>query len=77
MPRDPRSTNDDLDDSQLLERESDERHEFFRLRRAEPHVRDTTYRVVTASRELVGAWERWTGTSLAVRVRGLLPRAPG
>lgn len=74
MPDTPRPTNDELDDTALLARESDQRREFLHLKRSEPHVRDTTYRVITASRELLRAWDRWTRTSLAVRLRGLLPR---
>ena len=66
--------NDELTDDALLQREESERREYIRLEDREPHVRDTNYRDLTASKALLYAWERWDRTSLAVRLRGLLSR---
>ncbi len=63
-----------LTDDQLSEREEGERREFMRLERKEPHLRDTTYRTLSASRALLHAWERWSRTAAVMRVRGLLSR---
>lgn len=68
------NANENLEDDDLLDRESSERREYLRLERREPHLRNTTYRALNASRALMRAWERWSRTSLAVRLRGLLPR---
>ena len=66
--------NGELDDSDLLEREAANRHDFLRLAKHEPHLRDTVYRALNASPALMHAWERWSKTSIVVRLRGLLPR---
>ena len=66
-------SNDVLNDEELLDREADQRGEFFRLGQFEPQLRDTTYYVVDASRSLLHAWDRWMETNVAVRLRGLLP----
>ena len=66
-------SDDSLSDSELLDRESDQHDEFLRLERQEPQ-RDTPYRVMNGSRELIHAWERWIQTSLTARLRGLRPR---
>ena len=67
--------NDSLTDRDLLDREADQRDEFFRLEEFEPQRRDTTYRFLRGSRALLHAWDRWTRTGVAARLRGLLPRA--
>jgi hypothetical protein len=69
-----KSTNS-LSDAELLDREAQQRDEFLRLEEFEPQLRDTTYRMVVGSRPLIHAWDRWTRTSVAVRLRGLLPLA--
>jgi hypothetical protein len=68
-------SNDSLSDAELLNREAEQRDEFLRLEESEPQLRDTTYRMVVGSRPLIHAWDRWTRTSIAVRLRGLLPLA--
>lgn len=66
--------NDELTDDALLQREESERREYIRLEEREPHLRETNYRELTGSKPLLHAWERWSRTSLAVRLRGLLSR---
>lgn len=63
-----------LTDDQLSEREESERREYMRLERKEPHLRDTNYRTLSASRALLHAWERWSKTTTVMRIRGLLSR---
>ena len=66
--------NDELSDDMLVEREESERREYIRLADREPHLRDTNYRELTGSKLLLHAWERWSRTSLALKLRGLLSR---
>ena len=66
--------NDELTDDALQQREESERREYIRLEQKEPHLRDTTYRELTGSRQLLHAWERWKETSIALKLRGLLSR---
>jgi hypothetical protein len=66
--------NDELSDDALVEREHSERREYMRLEQREPHLRETTYRALTGSKALLHAWERWSRTSIALRLRGLLAR---
>ena len=66
--------NDELTDDALQQREESERREYLRLEQKEPHLRDTTYRELTGSKQLLHAWERWKQTSVALRLRGLLSR---
>ncbi|HEU4996933.1 MAG TPA: hypothetical protein VFT29_19080 [Gemmatimonadaceae bacterium] len=66
-------SNEALSDKDLLDREADQRDEFFRLERFEPF--ETTYQSLSGSRALMHAWDRWMRTSLTARLRGLLPRA--
>ena len=68
------NANDELTDDALQQREESERREYFRLEEKEPHLRDTTYRALTGSTQLLHAWERWKQTSIALRLRGLLSR---
>ena len=68
------NSNDELSDDALLEREESERREYIRLEAREPHLRDTSYRELTASGPLLHAWTRWSRTNLAVRLRGLMSR---
>ena len=68
------NANDELSDDSLQQREASERREYVRLEEKEPHLRDTNYRELTGSTLLIHAWERWSRTSLALRVRGLLSR---
>ena len=68
------NNNDELSDDALLQREESERREYIRLEEREPHLRNTNYRELTGSRPLLHAWERWSRTSLAVRIRGLVSR---
>lgn len=70
-------SSDDLDDTELLEREQDDRDDFRRLEQEEPRFRDTTYGVVRGSPALIASWERWWKTNLAARMRGLLSRTLG
>jgi hypothetical protein len=66
--------NDELTDDALQQREESERREYVRLEEKEPHLRDTNYRELTGSKPLLHAWERWSRTSIALRLRGLLSR---
>ena len=66
--------NDELSDDALVDREQSERREYMRLEQREPHLRDTNYRELTGSKALLHAWTRWSRTSLALRLRGLLAR---
>ena len=68
------NSNDELSDDALLQREESERREYVRLGDREPHLRDTNYRSLKASKALMHAWERWSRTNLAIRLRGLLSR---
>ena len=68
------NNNSELTDDALLQREESERREYVRLEEREPHLRDTNYRELTGSKPLLHAWERWSQTNLAVRIRGLLSR---
>jgi len=70
-------SNDQLDDTQLLARETMERDEFKRLEMDEPRFRDTTYGPVRGSSALVKSWEQWWKTNAAARMRGLLSRTIG
>ena len=62
---------DQLNDWDLLERESQDRVEFLRLERMEPQSSSTSYRLIRGSRTLSDAWVRWTQSSVAARLRGL------
>jgi hypothetical protein len=66
--------NAELSDDALVDREQSERREYMRLEQREPHLKDTTYRELTGSKALLHAWERWSRTSIALRLRGLLAR---
>ena len=66
--------NDELSDDALQQREESERREYVRLGEREPHLRDTNYRELTGSKALMHAWERWSRTNIAMRLRGLLSR---
>ena len=68
------NSNDELSDDALLQREASERREYVRLGDREPHLRDTNYRSLKASKALMHAWERWSRTNIAIRLRGLLSR---
>lgn len=70
-------SNDQLDDTQLLAREQDERDDFRRRQREEPRFNTATYGVVGGSPTLVASWERWWKTNLAARMRGILTRTIG
>lgn len=74
---DDRDTNDDLNDTQLLELEAEQRNAFRELERDDPRTRDTTYGSLRGSPALVESWERWWKTNLAARVRGILTRSIG
>ena len=66
--------NDELTDDALVQREDSQRREYMRLEQKEPHLRDTNYRELTGSKPLMHAWDRWSRTNLAMRLRGLLSR---
>jgi hypothetical protein len=66
--------NDELTDDALVQREASDRREYMRLEEREPHLRDTNYRELTGSKPLLHAWERWSRTNIAMRLRGLLSR---
>jgi len=68
------NANEELSDDALQQREASERREYLRLENREPHLRDTNYRELTGSKALLHAWERWSSTNLALRLRGLLSR---
>lgn len=68
------NANDELSDEALVEREHADRREYMRLEKRESHLRDTNYRELKGSKALLHAWERWSRTSLALRLRGLLAR---
>lgn len=74
MPNHPDRSTDDLDDSELLARETMQRDEFRRLERAEPQRRDSTYGLIRGSRDVIAAWDRWWKTNTAARTRGLVAR---
>jgi hypothetical protein len=63
-----------MNDLELLEREFNDRTEFMQLERNEPVSTGTTFREIRASPALLDAWQRWTQSGLAARLRGLLPR---
>lgn len=63
-----------LCDEELLETEARLGGEFLRLEHLHPHRRDTTYRALGGSAELLAAWVRWHDASMAARGRGLAPR---
>ena len=69
------NANDELTDDALLDREASERREYLRLEEREPHLREASYRQLTGSTALLHAWERWSRTDLAVRLRGLFTRS--
>jgi hypothetical protein len=73
-PNEPGRSNESLSDNELLDREADQRDEFMRREEDEPHLRDTTYRIMQGSRGLLRAWEQWLRTNVAVRLRGLISR---
>lgn len=68
------NANEELNDDALQQREASERREYVRLGAREPHLRDTSYRELTASKALLRAWERWNRTNLALTLRGLFSR---
>ena len=68
------NSNEELNDDALQQREASERREYLRLQDREPHLRDTNYRELTASKALMHAWERWSRTSLMLKLRGILSR---
>ena len=70
-------SNDQLDDTQLLAREQDERDDFRKRQQEEPRFETTTYGVVRGSPALIASWERWWNTNLAARMRGILTRTIG
>ncbi|MGH7638107.1 MAG: hypothetical protein ACREOK_10695 [Gemmatimonadaceae bacterium] len=70
-------SNDQLDDTQLLAREQDERDDYRRRRQEEPRFHTTTFGVVRGSPALIESWERWWKTNLAARMRGILTRGIG
>jgi hypothetical protein len=63
--------NEHMDDSDLLHRESSERREYNRLLNREPHLGDTNYRTLLGSELLMRAWQRWSETRIAAKLRGL------
>lgn len=65
---------DHLDDTELLHMEQSHRDDYARLQRREPHLRDTSYGLISGSAALVASWERWCTTHLAARMRGILAR---
>ena len=74
MPSKPNHHNDRLSDRELLDREAHQRVEYLRSDHREARSRGTTYKLLDASPGLMRAWEKWKATSIAVRLRGLLPR---
>ena len=75
-PNEPHRQLEGLSDFELLERESNDRSEFMQLERDEPQSSGTTFREIRASHALLNAWQRWTQSGMAARLRGLLPRRP-
>lgn len=71
------STNDELDDTELLAREQDDRDDFRRRQEEEPRFDTATYGVVRGSPSLIASWERWWKTNLAARMRGIMTRTIG
>jgi len=69
------NANSELPDHALIEREESEHREYLRLEEREPHLRDTTYRLLRASPGLLKAFERWWATRIARRER-MAPRPP-
>jgi hypothetical protein len=74
VPTEPGRSNESLSDDELLDREAAQRDDFLRREVDEPHLRDTTYRLMQGSRDLLLAWEQWLRTNVAVRLRGLISR---
>lgn len=68
------TSNDDLSDGQLLDRERDDHDDFRREQAEQPRFGDTTFGLIRGSPRLIAAWERWWETNLAARMRGLLAR---
>jgi len=65
------NANQNLSDDDLQRREESEGREYHRLWDRERRVMQTTYREPSGSRLLVHAWERWSLTRVAAKVRGL------
>jgi hypothetical protein len=68
--------NDDeqLNDSDLLDREERNKRELIRLEKLEPGRRESTSELKPASVLLLRAWERWKASNIAARLRGLIPK---
>lgn len=62
---------DTLDDEQLIAIELRLRERFFARERREPHLKDTTFRELRGSPELLAAWTEWMWVTRAVGDRGL------
>ena len=73
-PIGPDRSNESLSDDELLDREAAQRNDFLLREEGEPHLRDTTYRLMQGSRDLLRAWDQWLRTNVAVRLRGLVSR---
>jgi len=64
-----------LDDDELLSRERSHEREYQRLWDRERGELKTTFRVLPTTTLLVQAWNRWSRTRIAARLRGLtLPK---
>ena len=75
MPHHTDDSSEDLTDRELLDRERNEHDDFRRQEAEQPRFRDTTFGVVRGSPRLIAAWERWSKTNLAARMRGILGRS--
>ena len=64
----------ELTDTQLVEREERNKRELMRLEELEPGRRESTSTLIPASARLMHAWERWKASNAAARLRGLLSR---
>jgi hypothetical protein len=62
----------ELTDTQLVDREEQNKRELMRLEQLEPGRRESTSALVPASATLLHAWERWKASNSAARLRGLL-----
>lgn len=65
-----------LDDAQLLAVEARLRERFFARERFEPHLRDTTFREMRGSAELLEAWTQWLCATRVMGERGLTSARP-
>ncbi len=68
------NADNELTDTQLVDREERNKRELMRLEQLEPGRRESTSSLVPGSATLMHAWERWKASNAAARLRGLLSK---